>query len=92
MKLTRSNNDNFDTSWLAHLIQMRCDANSKPPALTTSLLSLSLAAMEGPRLRQCRAARRGRRLVRLLSQRWVVAVEIATTEAAAGAVDMTEFA
>ena len=62
---------------------------SQPPAPTSSLVSLRLAAREGgrppipPLLRLRRAGRGGRRLVLMLSLRRVVAFEPATTEAAA---------
>ena len=64
---------------------------SQPPAPTSSLVSLRLAARQGgrppipPLLRLRRAGRGGRRLVLMLSLRRVVAFEPATTEAAAGA-------
>ena len=62
---------------------------SQPPAPTSSLVSLRLAARQGgrppipPLLRLRRAGRGGRRLVLMLSLRRVVAFEPATTEAAA---------
>ena len=69
---------------------------SQPPAPTSSLVSLRLAAREGgrppipPLLRLRRAGRGGRRLVLMLSLRRVVAFEPATTEAAAGALYITD--
>ena len=96
MKRPRSKNDGIGTSWLAQLIQMSFDANSKPQAPTPSLVRLCRAAREGgrppipPLLRLRRAGRGGRRLVLMLSLCRVVAFEPATTEAAAGALYITD--